>query len=193
MNDARFAEILERQFDAALTMMRNAILACPEERWTRRGEGEASFWQHALHVLFYTRLYCFESLDAARESGNGRHVMAMIGAPLKDDSPAELQRMASTIGYTGMTEENFSTPAVPTRAQVLEYLEMTVATCHRAMEQIAAPAAADSVNPMPWMKGTRGELLLYNLRHVNLHLGRLHSMLGREGIRVNWIGGIPQG
>jgi hypothetical protein len=172
--------------------MRNAIVNCTDELWERRS-AEAAFWQHALHVLFYTRLYCFESLAAAVGANNGAHVMAMIGLPLKDSSEQELQRMAATIGYTGMTEASFTTPVVPSRQQVLGYLEMTLSTSRRAMEQISAPGAAVVKNPMPWMSGTRADLLLYNLRHVMLHLGRLHSMLGREGIRVNWVGGMPQG
>ena len=192
MDDKCFAEIFARQYEAALTMMRNAIVNCTDELWERRG-GEAAFWQHALHVLFYTRLFCFESLAAAAAANNGAHVMAMIGLPLKDSSEQELQRIAATIGFTGMTEASFTTPVVPSRQQVLDYLEMTLVTSRRAMVQISAPGAAVVKNPMPWMGGTRADLLLYNLRHVMLHLGRLHSMLGREGIRVNWVGGMPQG
>jgi hypothetical protein len=192
MNDHQFAQILARQFDAALAMMQNAIDKCPDEVWQRRGEREAPFWQHALHVLFYTRLYAFDSLECAKASGNAKHVMALIGAPLRGDSEAELNRIGSTLGYSGLTEAAFTTPRTPTRAEALDYLEMTRATVNRALEGLAEQGGADGPNPMPWMRGTRGESMLYNLRHVHQHLGRLHSMLGRAGVKVDWIGGLPQ-
>jgi hypothetical protein len=189
MNDHTFSQILGRQYNAALAMMRNAIEKCPDDLWQQRSETEAPFWQHALHVLFYTRLYCFESLDAAGGAGNGQHVMTLIGAPLKDYSEQELNRLTATVSWTGLTRAEFRAARVPTREELLNYLDLTQATCDAAMQQIAAGGAngADAPNPMPWMPDTRGELLLYNLRHLHHHLGRLHSMLGRERIRVDWI------
>jgi hypothetical protein len=192
MNDQTFADILARQFGAALQMLRTAIARCPDELWARREEREAPFWQHAVHVLFYTRLFFFESLAAAAAAGTGGKIMKLIGLTLKDTSEAELNRMAATIGYTGLTEATFTTPRTPARDEILLLLDETQLTFKSAIEQIRLPAGADAPNPMPWMRGTRGELLLYSLRHLHQHLGRLHSMLGRAGVKVDWIGGLPQ-
>jgi hypothetical protein len=191
MNDQIFADIVARQFGAALEMLRNAIAGYPDEVWTRRGEREAPFWQHAVHVLFYTRLFFFDSMAAAAAAGTGGKIMKLLGLPMKDSSEAEINRMVATIGYTGLTEASFTTPRTPSRDEVLVLVEETESTFRSAMEQICAPGAADAPNPMPWMRGTRGELLLYSLRHVHQHLGRLHSMLGRAGVKVDWIGGLP--
>jgi len=191
MNDEMFADILERQFGAALEMLRNAIAHCPDELWARRGEREAPFWQHAVHLMFYTRLYFFDSMAAVAAAGTGGKIMKMIGLPMKDTSEGELHRMAATIGYSGLTEATFVTPRSPARDEVLALLEDTQSTFRSAVEQVRS-GGADAPNPMPWMRGTRGELLLYNLRHVHQHLGRLHSMLGRAGVKMDWIGGMPQ-
>jgi hypothetical protein len=99
MNDKMFADIVGRQFGAALEMLRNAIVRCPNEVWARRDEREAPFWQHAVHVLFYTRLFFFDSMAAAAAAGTGGKVMKLIGLPLKDTSEAEINRMVTTIGY----------------------------------------------------------------------------------------------
>jgi hypothetical protein len=100
--------------------------------------------------------------------------------------------MAATIGYTGLTEASFTTARTPTQDEALVLLEETGSTFRKAMEQMRSPGAADAANPMPWMRGTRAELLLYSLRHLHQHLGRLHSMLGRAGVKVDWIGGLPE-
>jgi hypothetical protein len=192
MNDEKFADIVTRHFGAALEMLRNAISRCPDEVWARRGEREAPFWQHAVHLLFYTRLFFFDSMAAAAAAGTGGKIMKLIGLPLKDTSEAELNRMAATIGYTGLTEASFTPPRTPARDEVFALLQETESTFRKAMDQIRAPGAAEAPNPMPWMRGTRAELLLYSLRHVHQHLGRLHSMLGRAGVKVDWIGGLPE-
>ena len=191
MTDEIFADIVTRQFGAALEMLRNAIARCPDDVWLRRDPREAPFWQHAVHVLFYTRLFFFDSMAAAAAAGTGGKIMKLIGLPLKDTSEGELNRMAATIGYTGLTEASFTAPRTLTKDEALALLEETGSTFRTAMQQMRSPGAADAPNPMPWMRGTRAELLLYSLRHVHQHLGRLHSMLGRAGVKVDWIGGLP--
>jgi hypothetical protein len=37
-------------------------------------------------------------------------------------------------------------------------------------------------------KGDRPDVLLYNLRHIQHHVGRLHGTLGRRGVQLEWHG-----
>jgi hypothetical protein len=188
MNDVEFARIVGRQYRAAIRMLRHAIEACPDELWDRRDD-EAPPWAHALHVIFYTRLYLLDGLGSPLGEGNATEAMRIVGLPLKDFSESELSRIAQTMGMEGITRRDCRPPRVPTKAELLERVDKTLATLAAAMEQVAA-GAADAPNPMPWMTGTRGELLLYNLRHVQHHTGRLHSMLGRRGVHVDWVGSV---
>lgn len=46
-------EILWKQFGAAIDMLENAILACPDELWNNG----SNFWYQAYHCLFYLDYY----------------------------------------------------------------------------------------------------------------------------------------
>jgi uncharacterized damage-inducible protein DinB len=52
--------ILWGQFGAAIDMLENAIIACPEELWNRDVPG---FWHMAYHTLFYLDLQLSGSLE----------------------------------------------------------------------------------------------------------------------------------
>src|SRR5690348_5777148 len=109
MNDAEFARILGRQYRAAIEMLRNAIDACPDALWDLRDD-EAPPWAHALHVIFYTRLYLLDRLDSPLGAGNATEAMRIIGLPLKDLSEPELARIGEALGMGGITRREFRTP-----------------------------------------------------------------------------------
>ncbi len=51
--DASLKEILWKQFGAAIDMLENALVACPNELWNTTSE----FWYIAYHTLFYLDYY----------------------------------------------------------------------------------------------------------------------------------------
>jgi hypothetical protein len=55
-----FHEVIISQYHAALEMLKEAIPACPKERW-HSPDDHNKFWQIAYHALFYTHLYLQES------------------------------------------------------------------------------------------------------------------------------------
>ncbi len=62
--DATWKDILWRQFGAAIDMLDNALVACPEELWGARiwsepskSAGYSQFWYVAYHALFWLDLY----------------------------------------------------------------------------------------------------------------------------------------
>jgi uncharacterized damage-inducible protein DinB len=58
-----FREIIISQYHAALEMLKETIVSCPEALWHHPDDGN-KFWQVAYHALFYTHLYLQESEEA---------------------------------------------------------------------------------------------------------------------------------
>ena len=51
--DASLKETLWKQFGAAIDMLENALVACPEELWN----SDSKFWYTSYHTLFYLDYY----------------------------------------------------------------------------------------------------------------------------------------
>jgi hypothetical protein len=183
-----FAEACGRQYLAGLTMLRNAIEACPDDVWAHHDGTEAPFWQHTMHALYYTRLFLQPSPVHPDATDNAESAMAQIGAPMKDWSQDEIQRMNDTMGV--LCDKRIHPPRTVTRAEMLQRLGAAAQACATAFAEVGEVGAAGA-NPMPWLTGTRADLLVYNLRHLQHHIGRLHSILGRRGQRLEWVGGLP--
>src|SRR5215210_6984586 len=60
--DATWRDILWQQFGAAIDMLENAVLACPDELWGDRSR-RPEFWYVVYHTLFYLDLYLSGSLE----------------------------------------------------------------------------------------------------------------------------------
>ena len=188
MNDQKFSEAVGRQYHGGLTMLRNAINNCPDDLWNDRSQNEAPFWQHVMHTLFFTRLYCCDSFPSEQSLATASDFMSLVhGTPLKDWSEAEQQRLRDSMGP--LTEHGSTYPRIPSKAEMLEYLDKTDAMVASSLKQVAA-RGLDERGPIPWIPESRADLLLYNMRHVQHHVGRLHSMLGRKGIKAKWVGGF---
>ena len=63
-------EILWHQFGAAIAMLQNALIACPEDLWQARLWRESEippefveFWYIAFHAIFWLDYYCSESAE----------------------------------------------------------------------------------------------------------------------------------
>jgi hypothetical protein len=51
--DSSLKEILWKQFGAAIDMLENALIMCPDELWNTA----SNFWYNAYHTLFYLDYY----------------------------------------------------------------------------------------------------------------------------------------
>src|SRR6266567_4912792 len=54
--------ILWQQFGAAIDMLENALLACPDELWSDRSR-RPEFWYLVYHTLFFLDLYLSGSVE----------------------------------------------------------------------------------------------------------------------------------
>ena len=53
MMDQNFKEVLAQQFGAAIAMLENAIVACPDQLW----DNDTDFWYWSYHTIFYLDYY----------------------------------------------------------------------------------------------------------------------------------------
>jgi hypothetical protein len=175
--ETRVGAALWRQFSAAITMLENALLACPDSLWTERlwiipqqsdfptqfGE----FWYVAFHALIWLDQY-------------------LSGIPEEEFAPP-----APFI--QGEIDSVEVLPKQPYTKEVLHtYL---VSIREKCPTQLLNPLDEQTHPPVkyPWSKGQPVsflELQLYNLRHVQEHAAQLSLFLGQQAapdINLDWV------
>jgi len=157
-----------RQFGAAIDMLDNALRDCPDELWSavvwedRSLPGFPAFWCLASHALFWLDFY----LSGSEE---GFTPPAPFGLEELDPAGA-------------------LPPRIYTRAELRDYAAYCRRKCRATIldatdEQLARPCRAGR-GQMPF-----GELLVYNMRHVQEHAAQLNVLLGqRTGSAAGWVG-----
>jgi hypothetical protein len=154
---------LESQFGAALDMLENAIEACPPATWDDAARPiQHRFWYVAYHTLFWLDFYLADSEDAFRPP-----------------PPFTLSELDPAGVYPDRT---YSPEAL------LGYLKhgraRWRAVCGLLDEARAARPCGFRRREMSVL-----ELLHYNLRHVQHHVGQLQLLLRDGGTRPpSWIG-----
>ncbi len=140
---------IRQQFHAAIDMLGNAIVACPEAVWV--GQGRFAFWYLAYHTLFFLDVYL---------SPEGEEKFCPP-APF-DRSELEDEVVVRDPGYS--------------KAQLLGYLDH----CRKKLDAVMAAMTEDwtaASCPFPYREMSNGELLLYNMRHVQHHAAQLNMRL----------------
>ena len=143
--------VIRRQFHAAIDMLGNAIHACPDTVWF--DQRPHSFWYLAFHTLFFVDLYLSEE-DESR---------------FHPPPP---------FGLTELEEG-----VLPERAYRKDELLDYVAHCRKRLDAVLAAMTETWVtNPCPFSfrRMSNGELLLYNMRHVQHHAAQLYMRLRQE-------------
>ena len=167
---------LWRQFGAAIDMLDNALMVCPDSLWHERlwpgpptppfppqfGE----FWYDAFHALVWLDLY-------------------LSGAPEEEFAPPPPFAQ-------GELDSLETLPAQPyTREELRAYLASLRQKCHTTLTALTDEQARRLVE-YPWSEGqpiSFLELQLYNLRHVQGHAAELSLFLGQHAIPdadLNW-------
>jgi DinB superfamily len=160
-----FKLIVTAQYEAALSMLRQCIEACPPERWEDT-IAQGTFRWVTYHTLFFTDLYLspsnetFELRDLHERGGDERGSTACPGLS-KDD----------TLAYLHLCHQK----AIDSVAIETE-------------ESLAGPSG------FFWYEITRGEMHFVNIRHIQHHTGQLSAFLRRIDDRykdhktLRWIG-----
>jgi hypothetical protein len=151
---------IRQQFHAAIDMLANAIEACPESVWS--GPAPRAFWYLAFHVLFFLDLY-----------------LSGVDEPQFRPPPP--------FGLTEL-EPGFVPPErIYRKDELLGYVEH----CRKRLDTVmAAMTEAWAANPcpIPYRAMSNGELLLYNMRHVQHHAAQLNMLLRqRTNSAPDWV------
>ena len=152
--------MLWHQFGAAIDMLENAITACPDELWGAEVR-ETAFWYIAFHTLFYLDCYLSDSLEDF--------------APPPPFTLDELD------------ERGLLPDRVYTKDELLLYLAYGRAKARARIQDLSEQDAAARCG-FDWLDLSVGELLLYNMRHVQHHNRRSNLMLIQIGFSApRWV------
>jgi hypothetical protein len=159
--DDTWKKMVWSQFGAAIDMLDNAIVACPPKVWGDR-PGPHEFWYLAFHTLFFLDLYLSES-----EKG-------FLPPP-----PFTLDEL---------DERGLLPDRVYAKEELLAYLAHGRGKCRTTIaamtpEQLSLRCGFD------WLDLTVGEMLLYNMRHVQHHAAQLNLLLRQKGdvVPPRWV------
>jgi hypothetical protein len=145
-----FKQILTGQFEASLAMLNACIAACPEEHWEGKIANGPFRWV-AYHTLFFADFYLSPS-ENAFELGD----LHQCGGDERGEEASPGLCKADTLAY--------------------------VPFCHQKMlDTIAAETAESLAGPsgFSYRKFSRGELHIYNIRHIQHHTGQMSAYLRR--------------
>lgn len=172
MEDAAIHDVLVSQYGAALETLRRAVAACPDHLWEHAPPGLSAFWRVAHHTLWFADLYLWRD-DESFEPWPG-HV----------DDHQHIGRYRSF--------ENDDPPRIGTptpRAQMLEFVEHVKARVRAGVT--ATPLTGPS--GFSWLKFSRLEAHVYNVRHIQHHAAQLVARLREHaGVEVEWVGRWPK-
>jgi hypothetical protein len=156
----RWRDATAAQFGAAIDMLERAIGACPDALWSDRTR-TPEFWYVAFHVVFWLDYYLSES----------EH----------DFTPP------APYGVEELDPAGVLPPRVYTREEILAYLAHARAKCHARLDALT-PAEAQRAFRHGSVHVPVSELLLYNLRHLQHHVGQLYMVLRQEtGEAPRWV------
>ena len=156
-------DALAEQFGASINMLERAIVACPDGLWATKA-GKREFWYIAYHTLFFVDLYLSGTADGF--------------APPSPFTVSELNPL-------GIRPERQYT-----KAELLEYVGHCREKCRAAIESLTDLESVREVR-FDWLRMQVGELMLYNMRHVQHHTGQLNMVLRQNGIEApDWRGRV---
>ncbi|HEV2438920.1 MAG TPA: DinB family protein [bacterium] len=143
--------ILAGQFEASLAMLDVCIRGCPERHWDGR-IARYPFWQIAYHTLCFVDLYL---------------------------SPGESAFQPRDI-HPGALRDTFEEP--PGRRFDQRELTAYAGICRQQALDVLAAETFESLqrsSGFSWLPMSRGELHIYNIRHIQHHAGQLSAYLRR--------------
>jgi hypothetical protein len=140
------------EFGASIDMLENAMRVCPEAVWGDRSL-RPEFWYVAFHTLFFLDLYLSDT-----------------DAGFSPPAPFTLDEM---------DERGLLPERVYTKEELREYLEHGREKCRKTIAVMTEERAGQRCG-FSWLEMSVAESLLYNMRHVQHHVGQLNMILRQK-------------
>jgi hypothetical protein len=161
-------QLLANQFQAALCTLGICIDRCPDPIWNAP-VANLKFCQVAFHTLFFTDLYL------------GHDVQSLRQQPFHQANPQffrdyeELEHRPQTLMY--------DKPAIQSYLQHVRGKAVTVIGAETPESLAVCPG-------FEWLKFSRAEVHVYNIRHVQHHAAQLilRLRLDAKEVGIPWIG-----
>jgi hypothetical protein len=154
---------LNEQYGAAIEMLKQNLKACPKEVWDDRTDGPP-FWHVAYHAMWFLDWYLSDSKKA------------------RENFKSKFGGVSSHLEQLNKTPDIILTPH-----QLFDYLSEIKQKAKNRFENLAS----DELNRpsiFDWHGNSVLSSILYNLRHLMLHIGALNLRLHRKGVKLdNWI------
>ena len=161
---AILSKALLEQYGAAIKMLERIMNKCPEKTWNDRSSGPP-FWQVSYHAMHFLDWYLGSSKEEREE----------FQKEFKD-FPHQFDRVPEEI---------------LTRKQLINYLSQIKKKTKKRLENISV---SELMQPsvFEWHGNSVLSSLMYNLRHVMVHIGALSSKLHRIGVDFeSWVSKAP--
>lgn len=159
--------LIARQFEAAFCMLGACVERCLEDRW-HEPVASLKFCQAAFHVLFYTDTYLSTTWDEVPLQGFHLEHQAIFGD--YEETKPKVQQ------------------AVYTKDFVRSYLRF----CREKAARVMAAETEETLARNPgfdWLKFSRAEVHVYNIRHIQHHAAQLSLRLRLDiGDGIPWVG-----
>jgi DinB family protein len=173
--DNLWRTLLWKQFGAAIDMLDNAVIACPDALWRQPVWHDPSvplrrveFWYVVYHALFWLDLYLFGSEEGF--------------AP-----PAPFTLVEQDDAAGPLPDPSYS------RDELRAYLTYARQKCRTTIETMTDERARQPVE-FGWVRHggvvSYAELQLYNMRHIQEHAAQLSLLLGQHGVpgeALDWV------
>ncbi|MFX1345204.1 MAG: DinB family protein [Promethearchaeota archaeon] len=154
---------IHEQYGAAIAMLEQNLNSCPKELWDERTNGPP-FWHVAYHVMWFLDWYLSESKEA-RGSFKSKF----------GDGSSHLEQLNKVPEVTLSSD------------QLLEYLTEIKEKAKIRFDHLTSDELIQS-SVFEWHGNSVLSSLLYNLRHLMLHIGALNLRLHRKGVKLdNWV------
>ena len=153
--------IIVDQYEAAFSTLNLCIAECDDKQWESR-IANLTFSQAAFHTLFYADLYLNNDNDDSFQS-----------------QQFHLQNTDSFRDYEELKNQQ------QTYSYSLGFIESYLAHCRQKLHQVFESATEDWLNeasPFRWIPSTRGEVHIYNIRHIQHHAAQLIMRLRLDGL-----------
>ncbi len=154
------------QFQAALSMMEQTVRTCPENVWDEADQANP-FWRVAYHALFFVNLYLQPTEHDLTLWEGAREGYQFLGPT---PWPPHTQPVA---------DQPYR------REEILAFIEF----CRAEVDRIVPTIDLSAPSGFHWLPFDKMELQIYNIRHLQQHVGDLSTLLmAKANLEIDWIG-----